>query len=56
MKQSKEGLTRDLIEFQKLIEQLDPTSTDPDDQFSLRIFTHLIQQRKNSLALLGEEN
>lgn len=49
MKQTMEGLVRDLAELQELMEQLDPASTVPDDQIARKIFSNLIQQRKKSL-------
>lgn len=54
MKLSREYLKKDLLDLQQLMEQLNPISIDLDDQIAIKIFSHLIQQRKYTLASLIE--
>lgn len=54
MKQSKEEMIKDLTELQETIDNLDPTSTDPDDQIALKIFTTLKRHRIKCLDQLNE--
>ncbi len=51
---SRKRLYQDLSVLQELSDQLDPANTDPNNQFTLKMYTALIQQCITSLGLLRE--